>query len=285
MVFQTFTRIQTYIVMNKSRFFSFLFPFLILLSTVSIGFFFFLQKSGPRDYQEIAKEGVLRVVTEYNQSGYYVSGDTIQGFQYDLLKAISTVSGIQLEIFLEMGLPESFDGLTNQQYDIVARNIPITSELKNEYAFTDHIVLNKQVLVQRTEEANAGVQPIRNQLELSGKTLHVPENSPAILRIRNFQHEIADSIYIVEDAQYSTEQLIIMVAKGEIDYAVCDLQLTLKYADSFPEIDFRTDIGFTQLEAWALRKDSPALLDSLNHWLGVIRASGVYDKIYANYFK
>ena len=31
----------------------------------------------PRDYPEIKAEGILRLVTEYNQSGYYVAGDTI----------------------------------------------------------------------------------------------------------------------------------------------------------------------------------------------------------------
>ena len=38
----------------------------------------------PRDYPEIKEEGILRLVTEYNQSGYYVAGDTIEGFQYEL---------------------------------------------------------------------------------------------------------------------------------------------------------------------------------------------------------
>ena len=29
------------------------------------------QEIGPRDYPEIKKEGILRMITEYNQSGYY----------------------------------------------------------------------------------------------------------------------------------------------------------------------------------------------------------------------
>ena len=31
----------------------------------------------PRDYYEIKQDGVLRIVTEYNQSGYFMSGDTL----------------------------------------------------------------------------------------------------------------------------------------------------------------------------------------------------------------
>ena len=58
----------------------------------------------PRDYPEIKEEGILRLVTEYNQSGYYVAGDTIEGFQYELSQAIAQLSGLEIQIFLEMSL-------------------------------------------------------------------------------------------------------------------------------------------------------------------------------------
>lgn len=53
----------------------------------------------PRDYPEIKEEGILRLVTEYNQSGYYVAGDTIEGFQYELSQAIAQLSGLEIQIF------------------------------------------------------------------------------------------------------------------------------------------------------------------------------------------
>ena len=178
----------------------------------------------PRDYPEIKEEGILRLVTEYNQSGYYVAGDTIEGFQYELSQAIAQLSGLEIQIFLEMSLAESFDMLEENNCDAVARNIPITSEIKEKYLFTEPIVLDKQVLIQRTEAANNGLKPIRNQLDLAGKTLYIPKDSPAQLRLQNLGHEIGDTIYVIEDELYSGEQLAIMVAKGDIDYAVCDQQ-------------------------------------------------------------
>ena len=47
----------------------------------------YLQKKDPlppRDFPEIKEEGVLRVITEYNPSDYYIEEDTILGFQYEL---------------------------------------------------------------------------------------------------------------------------------------------------------------------------------------------------------
>ena len=221
----------------------------------------------PRDYPEIKEEGILRLVTEYNQSGYYVAGDTIEGFQYELSQA------------------ESFDMLEDNKCDIVARNIPITSEIKEKYLFTEPIILDKQVLIQRTEKANNGLKPIRNQLDLAGKTLYIPKDSPAQLRLQNLGHEIGDTIYVIEDELYSGEQLAIMVAKGDIDYAVCDQQIAVLSQKQLPEIDIKTDISFTQLQSWAVRKDSPILLDSLNSWLDQIRKNGTFDKIYKKYYK
>ena len=261
--------------------------FILLFLILTTAFLFYVKKVKytPRDYNEIKEDGVLKIVTEYDQFGYFVSGDTICGFQYELCKAISEISGMETEISLKMSLSSSFEGLKSQKYDVIARNIPVTSEIRQEYLFTDPIVLNKQVLVQRRLEYNDSIPPVRNQLNLAGKTLYVPKNSPALLRITNLQHEIGDTIYVVEEKRYSSEQLIIMVAKGEIDYAVCDKQIAEIAKNQFPEIDISTDISFTQLQAWAVRKESKVLLDSLNHWFQVMREDGVFNKILNRYYE
>ncbi|MCC8171600.1 MAG: transporter substrate-binding domain-containing protein [Parabacteroides sp.] len=238
----------------------------------------------PRDFPEIRAEGVLRIVTEYNPVGYYVAGDTVEGFQYELSRAIADLSGLEVEMQLEMNLDNSFSALEGNKCDIVARNLPVTSEWRDDYLFTDPVMLNKQVLVQRAVDSGHPVQPIRNQLDLAGKTLYIPQHSPGKVRLQNLQHEIGDTIYIREDSLYSSEQLIIMVARGDIDYAVCDKKIAEEGAGRFPEIDIRTDISFTQLQSWAVRKDSPQLLDSLNSWFRQLRDNGVYNRIYKRYY-
>ncbi len=238
----------------------------------------------PRDYEEIAREGILRLVTEYNQSGYYIAGDTIEGFQYELGRAIAQESGLEIQTALEMNLAESFRMLSEGQVDIVARNIPVNSEIREKYLFTDPLVLNKQVLVQRKTPAGSQAQPLRNQLELAQKTVYIPKDSPALVRLKNLEHEIGDTIYVIEDDLYSSEQLAIMVAKGDIDFAVCDQRIAAESAARLPELDIQTDISFTQLQAWAVRRDSPALRDSLNTWLGRLHQNGTFDKIYQKYY-
>lgn len=238
-----------------------------------------------RDYEAIENEGKIRFVTDYNSLGYFVTGDSVGGFNYDLIQLLRSYTPLDLEIMLETNLGKSIDGIKNGKYDVLVRNIPITSDLKDALAFTDAIAQSKQVLVQRKKEFNDGIKPIRSHLQLAKKTIFVPEKSPAILRINNLSHEIGDTIYYVEDPLYGSEQLIMKVISKEIDYTVCDEKTAKSMAAANPEIDYKTLIGFTHLEAWAVRKNAPALLDSLNSWLGKIKRTDDYKSIYKKYYK
>ena len=238
----------------------------------------------PRDYKEMMASGELNVVTDYNSIGYFVSGDTARGFQLEMIKALEKAWGVKVNLFLENSLDENLEGLLEQRYDLVARNIPVNIQLKDTFAFTDPLTLNKQVLVQRKALFNDSIEPIRQQLDLAKKTIHVPGESPAMLRLNNLSHEIGDTIYVVEDPTYETEQLVMMVAAGDIDFTVCDEKVALRLAESLPEIDIETDISFTQLESWAVRRDSPQLLDSLNSWLDRFKETATFKKIFEKYY-
>lgn len=244
------------------------------------------RKPVTRDFEKIRQEGILRIITEYNPTGYYTSGDTIKGFQYEIARAIAGMSGLDVQIELESSLSNSFKQLSIRNCDVIARNIPAASELKEEFLLTEPLVMDKQILVQRTAATNNGVKPIRNHLELAGKTLHVSKESPAaMLRLRNLEDEIGGSINIIEEPHHSSEQLLLMVAKGEIGFAVCEQLAASKAVRQYPEIDIATDISFTQLQSWVIRKESPQLLDSLNKWMGEIRENGLYQKIYRRYYE
>lgn len=237
-----------------------------------------------RDYPDIAASQELRVVTDYNSIGYYVDGDTVMGFQYEMIRALEKEWRMKVVVFLENSLDDNLSGLYNQRYDVVARNIPVNSALKDSFAFTDAIILNKQVLVQRKIEYNDGVPPIRQHLKLAKRTIYVAKDSPAILRLQNLSSEIGDTIFIVEDDMYGAEQLAMMVASGDIDFTVCDDKVAKRLSENIPEIDCETDISFTQLQSWAVRKDSPLLLDSLNHWLSRFKKTVEYNNIFKKYY-
>jgi membrane-bound lytic murein transglycosylase MltF len=238
-----------------------------------------------RDYPEICREGVLRIVTEYDRAGYFLQDGDARGFQYALSREIARLSGIETLLYLEMNLEKSFYGLSTNQYDVVARNIPVTSQLKESWQFTEPVALNRQVLVQRRTPEGDARTLIRNQVDLAHCEIHIPKGSPVLLRLQNLQQEIGDTIFVVEDPLYSSEQLCIMVAKGDIDFTVCDQQSALLAQREMPELDVDTGVGFTQLQSWAVRPESTILADSLNRWIQRLRDSGTFDAIYRRYYR
>ncbi len=240
--------------------------------------------SAVRDFEEIIASGELNAVTDYNSIGYYVSGDTARGFQLEMMQALEKEWGIKVNLFLENSLEENLKGLFEQRYDLIARSIPVNTALKERIAFTIPITLNKQVLVQRKAAYNEGIEPVRQHLDLAKKSIYVANDSPAILRVNNLAHEIGDTIFIVEDPTYEVEQLVMMVAAGDIDFTVCDEKVASRLARLMPEIDIDTDISFTQLESWATRDSSPILLDSLNNWLSRFKTTREFRQIEESYY-
>ncbi len=242
-------------------------------------------KISKRDFAQIEEDGTLHVVTDYNAINYFVSADSITGFTKDLLNAFASYSGLKLKISLENSLQKNIESLQSGKVDIVARNIPVNNTLKGKVLFTNPIMRNKLVLVQRLPLEGEQRQLIRNHLNLAKKTIYVPYASPAMLRLQNLAIEIGDTIYIKEDSLYESSQLIMKVAAGEIDYAVVDAQIAYNQLKTNPEVDIKTDIGFTHLEAWAVRNTSPVLLDSLNNWLDAFMQTPQFKRIYKKYYR
>lgn len=259
---------------------------IVIVSIAASGIFIFknLTTIEVRDYPQIKESGVIRIVTSLDPIGYYADSDSISGYTNDILNYIKKSTDLNIEISLENNIQKCFDGLKSGKYDIIARNIAINNNLKKEFSFTSPIIYNKLVLIQRKAEYNNDQEPIRNRLELANKTLYIPADSPNKTRIENLATEIGDSIYIEENQLYSINELAMLVASGEIDYAVCDIKAATKLSESMPELDVKTDIGFTHLEGWSVRKNAPILLDSLNSWLDNLKSSKEYDKIMKKYF-
>lgn len=237
----------------------------------------------PRSYEEIIRSGVLRAVTEYNSISYHAQADSIGGLHYELLQAFADSKGLKTEITPEMSVEKRIEGIQLGIYDLLANNVLISSERKDSLLFTSPILLSRQVLVQRKPTEMNDQNYINSLLDLAGKTVHVVKESPSILRIHNLSNEIGDTIYIKEIEKYGQEQLLAMVAAGDIDYAVCDESIALTAANDLPRLDFETTISFTQFYSWGVNKENTILLDSLNAWLDSFKQTEAFQKLLKKY--
>ena len=237
-----------------------------------------------RDYQEILKDSVLRVTTEYNSIGFYSDSDSLAGFQYELINEFAKSKGLKVEITPLMSHEERLQGLRSGKFDLIASTTPVTNYLDSTFIFTSPLIRSKLVLVQRRPEYNNDSTFIKTHLDLANCTLYVVENSPAIIRINNLASEIGDTIFIKEIDKYGQEQLLSLVAHGDIDYAVCNEDIAKAVIQDFPQLDIDTDISFNQFHAWIVNKQSTNLLDTINLWLDSTLNTKDFKVLYNKYF-
>lgn len=269
--------------MKKQLYFYLILLAMIVVAMVMIRNYNKNPEVGQRDLEKIKEEGVLRMAADYNSVELHAQADSMAGFQYELARAFSDFAGVEIEIYPVSSIEESLDGLINNKYDIVARLIPVTVQLKEQFNASKPFLTSKHVLVQRVPKSESDSPLIRNQLHLANKTLYIPGNSSVRTRLSNLIKEIGDTIYIVEDPLYQDEQLVQLVAKGVIDYAVVDEHIAKSLYPDYPLIDIDTDISFAQLNSWIARKDSPVLMDSINSFIDQFKNRSKFKELKERY--
>lgn len=245
-------------------------------------------KEDVRDLNDIRNSGKLLAVTDFNSINYFIYKGQPLGFQYELLQELSDYLGLEIEVRVNNDLEQNFSDLMNGKVDLIASNITISKERRNIIEFTLPHSQTRQVLVQRANipQAEFSNTPdlIRNPLDLSGKTIYVQKSSSHATRLKNLSDEIGETIKIIE-VPIETEQLIKMVAKGEIDYAVADEDIAMVNNSFYPELDVETPVSFLQNQAWAVRKTSTGLKQEIDFWIDEFKKTRRYAALYNKYMK
>ncbi len=245
------------------------------------------------DLDEIRARGRLTALTGYSANSYFIYKGEPMGFEYELLQLLADHLQLQLDIVIVKNLDQIFSMLNEGKGDIIAYNMTITKQRRKKVAFTDHISLIRQVLVQRLPENwrkmklhQIEKKLLRSPVELIGKKVYVRKGSSYYARLVNLSDEIGGDIDIVEvPGDVSTEELIARVARGEIDSTVADENVALVNAAYLPNIDIRTPASLPQQLAWAVRKNSPKLREAINHWIAEIKQAPTYNILYTKYYQ
>ncbi|MEA3447619.1 MAG: transporter substrate-binding domain-containing protein [Bacteroidota bacterium] len=237
------------------------------------------------DFHDIKERGVIRANVSTNSTDYFVYRGKPMGFQFELLQKFGETYDLKVNIVVENDLIKSMEYLSNRDVDIIAQSLTITPERKEYLNFTEPIAQTRQVLVQRKPNPRDSVEFIRNQLDLADKTIHIQKGGAAYSRLVNLSEEIADTIHIVENDSLEMEELIRLISNGTIDYTVCDENVAIINDVYFYNIDIKTPVSFPQNLAWAIRKESKTLADSINSWLTEYKETREYKYLYHKYFK
>lgn len=252
-----------------------LLPLYFLLLAVGLGAMYYLRilaRGGDelklplsRDYAEIACEGRLRLQAVYNT--LEADAEVGTALAYDLARLLSERSGLEVEVILENDRDKALQMLLEGRVDVITRAITRTSEVDTTlFSLVRQQLSGPLHLVQRRDSATL----IRRQIDLANKTIVLPKGSRWRIFVDHLSEEIGEKISVDFDPLYDTEQLIMKVAAGSIDYTLCSDRESKHYSPLFEGLDFDLPVSYSLRSAWLIRRNAPVLLDSLSLWLGEV---------------
>lgn len=295
---------------KKTTFRSFLFPKQILFTLAMICFGISCssksdsekEKNNPssslatitepvyRDYAEIKRSGVLRVITSYSSSTYFLYRGIQAGFEYELIKNFAKENDLALEVVIIGEDDNPYDLLNSGAGDLIAASYTITKERREVVEFTRPYNLVDQLIVLSEE---LGKEP-ESITELRSIPITVRRNSSYYVKLKELQEEGFDlTINIVSD-DMDTEALLFQVANGTYSATVADdnyFEASNKYMTGLIKGPI---IAENDTIAWALRKNAPDLETQFNKYLykhfrfnesGVPKRSAFLNVLRKKYFQ
>lgn len=245
-----------------------------------------------KDLNTILEEGKLVVSTTYSGTSYFLYRGIPMGFEYELLERFADYLDVDLEIVIANDIDSLIPNLNKGDVDLMAYGMTITNERKTRVNFSDYIYLTHQVLVQKKPDNWRKMKLheikqvlIQDAIELDNKTVSVRASTSYMERLENLSKEIGGDIKIdTVDGKLTDDEIIKMVANGEVKYTIVDNNIASIMASYYQILDIEVPISFSQRIAWATRTNSPELLEALNTWLTDFKKEVDYYVIYNKYF-
>jgi membrane-bound lytic murein transglycosylase F len=265
-----------------------------------------------RDLAQIRERGSLTVLAPYNSTTYFIYQGEPLGYEYELLRAFAKDLGLPLKMLVVTDPKSLYPLLNSGEGDIAAaRLIPsdpsVVLEKETPVAFTRALYRTEAALVQQEaapaaagEGTDKALEPgpadqlpevdiqarlITQPSQLAGRTVTLPEESAYRRTLIELSDDISGDIHVVEmGGKIQDETLAQKVARGEVQFTVMQKNLAdLKEAE-FKNLKVRPVLGRSHGVAWAVRKNSPELMNELNRWIEEKKNGSFFDSLYKKYF-
>jgi membrane-bound lytic murein transglycosylase F len=245
------------------------------------------------DLDSIKKRGYLTALVDNNSISYFLYKGQAMGYDYELLTRFAKKNNVRLKLKLVSGVENAIKRLNKGEGDILAFPLTITEQRKQYVLFTKPQFNSHQVLVQRKPLGWENMRHteivdslIREPKQLAGKDVYVIRHSSFVSHLQGLSKQIGAPINIIEDsAEAESESLIERVARGEIQFTVADQVIADVNRSYYPNLDASTILSAPQPIAWAVRKNSPSLQQTVDEWLTGIKKESTFSVIYKRYYK
>lgn len=244
------------------------------------------------DWKDIQEKEVLTILAENSPTSYFLYKGRNMGFEYELLHEFSKDMDIRIQVKMMHNLDSMLTALNNCEGDLIACNLTVTPERQNEVNFSNPYLSTHQVLIQRKPDnwrkmKSKEIQDslITNIEQLRNKRIFVWKNSTYYQQINKLNELLKLNIQIMPiEGDITSEELIRMVSDKEIDYTITDNNVAKINLNYYSNIDINLKLSNDQEIAFAGRKNSSQLIDTLNYWLSQKSNQSTIGEVKRKYF-
>ena len=237
-------------------------------------------QQAPANLQRIIDRGYVTVGTLYGNTSYYLDAEGPAGFEYELAKKYAQYLGVELKMMPSYNLNELFQQLDNGSVDLLAAGLAVTEERRQQYHFTPSYDDVSQKLVFK----QGNIRP-RKLADLTGKLEVVEQSSHVenLVKLKQSNPELAWGT----TGELDSEELLLRVLSGEIDYTIADSNTLAINRRYYPEISIGFTIRQPEPLAWMVNKhNDDSIYASLIEFFGQVHHNGVLlalnDKYYGH---
>ena len=236
----------------------------------------------PSLLDEIRQSKKLKVVLLNSPSTYYIGASGEQGFEYELLKAYAEYLEVDLDITVANTVKEAVELSKNEQFHIISASIAKTKAREKQFYFGPSYFEVQEQLICSRKMIGTGKFP-RDVEQLAGLRVMVGDETSYSETIRKFQKDGYD-INATFTSEHSTEELLEMVSKNEIDCTIADSNIYLLNLRYFPEMALAFNISGREQLAWVLKRDAQDLRANMYAWFNNFSQSGKIAQLKDHYY-
>ena len=229
--------------------------------------------------EEIRERGELRVLSRYGPTSYYIKGETLAGFEYELAQKFADHLNVKLKIIIPDNLGNMLHLIEQGKADIAAAGLTITPERKDIIRFGPIYQEVTQQLVYR----QGGKKP-KNITGLANGQLEVVANSSHVEQLNFHQQEIPELSW-TENKELDSSGLLELLQLEMIDYTIADSNEIAANRPLFPELRVAFNISEPQPLAWAMPlAEDGSLYNEMALFFEGIEESGELDNLIEKYY-
>ena len=231
------------------------------------------------DLEDVVKRGEITIITRNTPTTYYIGPEGPTGFEYELAKAFALHLGVIPNVVVQNEFSEILPAISRSEAQLAAAGITYTENRSKYVAFTNSYQDITQLIIYK-----GGNKKPRKLEDLDGATIDViygSSHEELLNQLKN-KHE-----FLQWRANKNTEinDLLSKLAKGEIEYMICDSNDFEFNQRFYPSLRKGFQISEQQQLAWAFPKSKDtSLLNAANEFLELSKNNGFLQKLHEKHY-